>query len=483
MKVKNLVFWCWTVFLFIWLCPMEIQAESRIFIDAAHKYPGMNASFAKGYEPSTIKDTMTLAVPFTADDKMQKNQIWVGIDFEKVENGPFYYKNYQKLVKQREDGVYLYQCKLKLRKDRVNGQYPLHLWAEGKTKQGRVIHQEFTIYVEITDGKTEAGGKEGSDTGDLPIDLPTEEMFPEDSVSMPGGDIQGSEEERNSQPRIIVSQNSLQGQSLEAGSSLLWDFSIQNCSSRISMENVKITLSCDSKDLMFEKTAWYFEKITAKEAADLSQNISAAKKAAASSVQVQFQVEYEDKKGNSYNSAETVNVWVSQPQHAELASVSFPENVYASDTVILDFQVQNTGLAPVYNARISLEGKGLFPRGEVFLGNMEGGASEQGELQVFAGTLDMDADGAVIEGGGDKYGDTLGTVTFCYEDEQGKEIKQTMEIHTMIREPEIVELKVEKETPQTNQWWITIAAGVFLMLILIIIWLYLRMKYYQRMRT
>ena len=65
--------------------------------------------------------------------------------------------------------------------------------------------------------------------------------------------------------------------------------------------------------------------ITAKEAADLSQNISAAKKAAASSVQVQFQVEYEDKKGNSYNSAETVNVWVSQPQHAELASVSFPE--------------------------------------------------------------------------------------------------------------------------------------------------------------
>ena len=117
------------------------------------------------------------------------------------------------------------------------------------------------------------------------------------------------------------------------------------------------------------------------------------------------------------------------------------------------------------------------------MGNMEGGASEQGELQVFAGTLDMDADGAVIEGGGDKYGDTLGTVTFCYEDEQGKEIKQTMEIHTMIREPEIVELKVEKETPQTNQWWITIAAGVFLMLILIIIWLYLRMKYYQRMRT
>ena len=61
-------------------------------------------------------------------------------------------------------------------------------------------------------------------------------------------------------------------------------------------------------------------------------------------------------------------------------------------------------------------------------------------------------------------------------------IEQSMEVHTSIKEPEIVELKVEKEVPETNQWWITIVAGIILALVLVVIWLYLRMKYYQTMR-
>ena len=94
----------------------------------------------------------------------------------------------------------------------------------------------------------------------------------------------------------------------------------------------------------------------------------------------------------------------------------------------------------------------------------------------------MDNQGNIIEEGGEKYGDTSGVVTFSYEDEQGQVIEQSMEVHTSIKEPEIVELKVEKEVPETNQWWITIVAGIILALVLVVIWLYLRMKYYQTMR-
>ncbi len=105
-----------------------------------------------------------------------------------------------------------------------------------------------------------------------------------------------------------------------------------------------------------------------------------------------------------------------------------------------------------------------------------------GELQVFVGTLDMDAQGTLIEGATEKYGDTIGTVVFSYENAQGEVTEQTQEIHTLIEEPQIVELKVEKEVPKTNQWWITIVAGIMLLLILVIIWLYLRLRFYQRMR-
>lgn len=445
MKRKGSIYCFILVFLFC--CPMDIHGQSRISIDASHKYQGMNASFARGYEPAIEKNTMVLVVPFLTEDSMQQNQIRVGIDFEKEENGPFYYKNYQKQVKRQDNGVYLYQCKLKLKNDRVNGQYPLHLWAEGKPKQQEEsIRQEFTIYVEITDGISEESGK---DDKDLPMDLPEEENFVgEEPIPMPEETGQTAGEEKNSQPRLLICQNSLQGNSLEAGSSQFWNISMQNCSSHSAVENVKITLLTENRDIIFEKTAWYFEKTAAKAGMDLSQKISTAKKASAESVPVQFQIEYEDGKGNSYSSTETVNLWINQPQHAELSGLTFPENIYASDTAVLSFQIQNTGLATVYNAKVRLEGKGLFPRGELFLGNLEGGTSQPGELQVFAGTLDMDNQGTVIEEGGDKYGDTIGLVTFSYEDEQGQVIEQTQEIHTSIEEPEIVELKVERRSPR-----------------------------------
>ena len=92
----------------------------------------------------------------------------------------------------------------------------------------------------------------------------------------------------------------------------------------------------------------------------------------------------------------------------------------------------------------------------------------------------MDNEGNIIEEHGEKYGDTLCTVIFSYENEQGEVSEQKQELKTSIKKPQIVELKVEKEAPKTNQWWITILAGAFLVLILIIIWLYLRMKHYRR---
>ena len=60
--------------------------------------------------------------------------------------------------------------------------------------------------------------------------------------------------------------------------------------------------------------------------------------------------------------------------------------------------------------------------------------------------------------------------------------EQEQEFTTAIKKPQIVELKIEEtEKQETNQWWITITVLVFLTLLLVIFWLYLRMKHYQRM--
>ena len=131
--------------------PIPARAEGMIVIDANKKYEGMEASFAQGYEPAIQKNTMTLVVPFMMKQETEQDRIVVGISFEREENSPFYYKNYQKKVKKSEDGIYLYRCRIQLKEDRVNGQYPLRLWVQAETSEER-LQQEFNIYVEITDG-------------------------------------------------------------------------------------------------------------------------------------------------------------------------------------------------------------------------------------------------------------------------------------------------------------------------------------------
>lgn len=468
------------------------QSESGgIAIDSSNKYDGMNASFAKGYEPSIKDDVMTLVIPFISEEKMEKGRITVGIDFKSSGECPFYYRNYRKSVRQTGEGVYLYRCRLKLKEERINGQYPLYLWAEGKGADG-TIRREFTIYVEIRDGVARTTDKALGDgalgngilknnESDINSYLSGAEGSQSAEPEFSEG-LQSPEEEKSSQPRLMVTVNSLQENALEAGGSTAWNVAVQNCSNHYNVENVKVTLLSESKDIVFEKTSWYFEKTAPKKMMDLSQNLTVAVKAAAEPVLVQFQIEYEDGKGNSYTSTEEVRLIVRQPQQAQLVNLTFPEQVYTADTEFMSFQVQNTGLSMIYNVKVRLEAKGLFPVQEAFLGNIEGGSSADGEQKVFVGTLDMDAEGNVIEEGGAKYGDTSGTVIFSYENEQGEVTEQKLEIHTQIQEAETIDLKIEDEKPKTNQWWITIIFFVITVLLLVIVWLYLRMKHYQRMR-
>lgn len=146
----------------------------------------------------------------------------------------------------------------------------------------------------------------------------------------------------------------------------------------------------------------------------------------------------------------------------------------------MTFQILNTGLADLYNARVFIEGKGLFPVQDAFLGNIPAGESKEGEMQIFIGTLDMDEEGKQSEEKSEKYGAVNGTVTFSFEDENGEIKEQKSDIHTEIKEPQIVELKIEKEKTETNQWWITMIVLLVLTLVLVIIGLYLRMQYFKK---
>lgn len=136
----------------------------------------------------------------------------------------------------------------------------------------------------------------------------------------------------------------------------------------------------------------------------------------------------------------------------------------------------------IYNAKVRFEGRGLFAAKEIFLGNLEAGEAKEGEIPVFVGTLDMEEgiqdepeqSGDQSGEHGEKYGETLGVAVFTFENEQGEVTEQRQEIITAVQKPEVVELKVQEEAPETNQWWVTVFVLVILGLLAVILWLIAR---------
>lgn len=450
---------------------LHVSAGEVISIDANRRYQGMNASFAKGYTPSVRKGEMELVVPFQTDLPLKEDCLSVKILFEREENSPFQFKNYWKKVKRGKRGVYLYRCKVKLKKDRVNGQYPLRLVVSAQTA-GETVEQEFTVYAEITDGRVFTPPEEG-------VDIKKEEQWEMETDSL---DKKAQAEKKRQKPKVRIEGNSLNGEFLMAGESAAWRLMAKNCSESQGIWNLKVTLLSEDADLVFTKTSWYFPQVKAGGVMDLSQNISLGGKTAKETAVAQFLFDYEDEGGENCQMTETVTLRIARKQKAELTNVSFPKSVYEGDTETFSFQAANVGLSVIYNAKVRFEGRGLFAAKEIFLGNLEAGEAKEGEIPVFAGTLDME-DGIQDEPGqsgdqtgehGEKYGKTLGVAVFTFENEQGEVTEQRQEIMTAVQKPEIVELKVQEEAPETNQWWVTVFVLVILGLLAVILWLIAR---------
>ena len=99
-----------------------------------------------------------------------------------------------------------------------------------------------------------------------------------------------------------------------------------------------------------------------------------------------------------------------------------------------------------------VEAPGLVPEGSLFLGNLESGAAQKGDLYVFVSTLDS-------SGADAKYGYTNGKMTLSYEDEFGEVSTQEFDFSTNINPPVInaPQEEEEEEKPETqSQWWISV---------------------------
>ncbi len=413
---------------------------------------------------------------------------------------------------QGEREAYLYCMEIPLSGTVPSGPCALTVQAVGYTE--RMEQVSFTRQIVFSlpeggkpDGEDKTGDHTGDKTGDQ-ADDPNKgtaggEDEPGDQAGSgeegedgeKGGDFAGSgagegggsgagtgagggsgEEELIRQPKILLESDSLSGRALAAGSEEKLTVTFRNCSGTQPLYNLKMSASVEGSGLRFSRNSFYVASASPGETIVLETDLSVAPDAACGEIPVVFEFEYEDKRGNALSGRETMTLSVRQPAKLECQAGEIPGAVYASDTMELSLKACNISRAPIYNVQASLSAEGLFPDGDVFLGNLEAGAAGEGTMQIYVGTRTMESMGVDAGGSdGEKYGPVEGTVTFRYEDGDGEVYEETRPFQTEIKKAQIVSFAAE-EPEETNSWGMSVAAAAFAGLVFWILLLLFRLR-------
>ncbi len=443
------------------------DTSKPIYIDTTKAYEGMENSFADGYSPTIENDKMHLVIPFISSEIFADNKISVRVAFETT-GVPFIYKNYYKEVSKSKEGAYLYKNDIDLDANRINGQYTIKVLISGITSSGKYIEDTYDIYINITDGLIASSDStkdvidNNSETGD------------ETTTLNDGGGTDTKEPVRH-QPKVLLVENSLSAAKLKAGENYEFKLTFKNVSKQYSMENIKLTMSTEYAGIAFDETNWYIENISAGKSVDISQNISVDLKAVYGNVKLNYEFQYDDNEGNTYTSTEAINLFVTQPVKASLNGDTFPQKAKSTETVPMNFQIENSGLSPIYNARVHIEGAGIFPTKELFWGTMEAGSSNEGEIPIYIGMKNMNEAGEVIEG--EAYGNTTVKVIFTYEDADGQAVSEEKEYKTAIIKPKYNKKTEEKKS---TQWINAVFVGCVLLLLIVLIGCIIKMIHIKK---
>lgn len=464
----------------------------RLSLDTEHVYDFMDSSYTEGYIPTVEKDTVHLAVPFLAEGPLKGSSLTVAL--EMGQDAPFLHANYQKQVEKKTfsfaDGTqteaFLYLCDLKLDTDYSGGKYPVTVTATGYSDSGEQAELSYRIFITLPEKKNRKKDKEekkGEESPDSGIPGPSSEDLAfdssQDSVPVMGeGATDTSEtEEVLHQPKLILVSNSLLGKRVGAGKSKKFVTEFQNTSKQETICNLKITLKAADEAVSLKTASFYFDAVAPGETISLPTSVSVSPAAEQKKVSVDFTFEYENDKGTAYTGTDAATLEISQSVQVSLEGFQLPAQVASLETVSAAMQVRNTGRAPVYNVKVSLNAPGLFPVGTVFGGNLEAGASYDGAMQIYIGNKSMTSmDQTDAQTGEESYGSTAGTLTLTYEDAYGKAYTQTQEFSTVIQKPALIKLEVKKEETKSSPWWIPVLVLLILLFVSILAWMGRRLK-------
>ena len=141
----------------------ENTIPTALTIDTENIYDGMDKAYEDGYVPRTENGFMYIVLPMLSNGNIYQNRIKVSLGLGSGASSPFVMANYEKTFEMEtvtpknsneEKELFLIEFTVKLSSEGINGVYPVAVNISGYDDSGTPIDCSYTIYVTITDGKS-----------------------------------------------------------------------------------------------------------------------------------------------------------------------------------------------------------------------------------------------------------------------------------------------------------------------------------------
>lgn len=422
----------------------ESTIPTALTIDTENIYDGMDKAYEDGYVPRTENGFMYIVLPMLSNGNIYQNRIKVSLGLGSGASSPFVMANYEKTFEletvtpknsNEEKELFLIEFTVRLSSERINGVYPVAVNISGYDDSGTPIDCSYTIYVTITDGKT-------------------------NQVTQPAPEVATAE------PVVYISNRVVQPDKVMAGEEFTLTVTLKNSLATKSVKNMLVKIDTGNLHINLLENANVFQvdKIPAGGETELTFRLGSDASIPAGKYNLNFTFNYDSSKTLNLSSSGSTIVEIHQPANMELVMPRFSQSVTVGETIPLSLQVMNMGRDPMYNVRCTVSGFGFAPANTGYIGTMDAGSSATTEVELYIIALNASQGNE----NGSQYGDTVGTVTLIYEDETGQEYRQETQFETTVNRP-VVEVPQtasgeDAEEKAAGQWWfsVLILGGVIL---------------------
>ncbi|MCC8073131.1 MAG: hypothetical protein LIO62_03275 [Clostridiales bacterium] len=251
-----------------------------------------------------------------------------------------------------------------------------------------------------------------------------------------------------SQPRLMVTEYTLDGETLTPSKKSKLTITFKNYSQSKSLRNIKLSIIDESDEIATQDMPTkYVERIYAGSTYTWELYLTAAKTAQIGEHKLTVTSEYEDKYYTAYTATDTITINVKQSVALDYDGVSLPSEVVQGETQTLTVNLMNTGKTDLSNCKIDFSIDGLESGGTLFIGEILAGESKEGSANLKVSSENI--------------GEVSGTATIYYEDAFGESYSKEVKLSTTI-EKKVTAEQTETEDSEENTnslWWLFALAG------------------------